>query len=148
MIASIKPASLEDVNEIVSLREAFYAIDAYPFDRDQQIQITSEFLGNPAYGLCWNIFVEKSMVGYICLTYDYSFEFGGRIAFIDEFYLQTPYRGQGLGDQVLGQLIDEARLLGLKTLMLEAERHNEAGNKLYRKHRFEDTGRYLLYRKI
>lgn len=80
--------------------------------------------------------------------FGFSFEYGGRDAFIDELYLDKAYRGKGHGKAVLEQAAIEAKELGVKAIHLEVERHNASGRKLYTKSGFETSDRELMSKRL
>ena len=131
---------------LLLMQEAFYAIDHYPFNRSKAEKVMQHFLETPTLGMIW-VVQRKPVdepIGYLALTYGYSFEFGGRIAFIDEFFLQAAFRHQGWGTQILDFVLDQAKRLNLQVLHLEAERHNQSGKALYHKFGFRDHDRHLM----
>jgi len=143
-------ASLAHLPQLLNLQEAFYAIDHYPFNRSKADEVMRQFLQTPELGIIWVIksAPEAGIIGYLALTFCYSFEFGGKIAFLDEFYLKENFRGQGLGTQILAYALEQAKALGLQVLHLEAERHNQAGKALYHKFGFRDHDRHLMTKVI
>ena len=84
------------------------------------------------------------MAGYIALTYGYSLEFGGRDAFIDEFYIRPDFRGEGLGQTILGLIQQEAERLGIRALHLEVARTNLRAQRLYARANFQPRNKYVL----
>jgi ribosomal protein S18 acetylase RimI-like enzyme len=143
-------ASLVHLPQLLDLQEAFYAIDKYPFNRPKADGVMRQFLQTPALGIIWVVkpAAETEIIGYLALTYCYSFEFGGQIAFLDEFFLKAEFRRQGLGTQILSFALAQAKELNLQVLHLEAERHNQAGKALYHKFGFRDHDRHLMTKVI
>jgi GNAT superfamily N-acetyltransferase len=72
--------------------------------RKAQLAI-SELLANEAYGIFCLIEVDGQSIGFLVLTFGFSLEFQGRVAFVDEFYIRPEFRGQGIGARVLHQMI-------------------------------------------
>jgi ribosomal protein S18 acetylase RimI-like enzyme len=99
-------------------------------------------------GRLWLIEVENQIAGYVCLAFCFSFEYGGRDAFIDEFFIKTKFRSQGIGQQTMDFLENASKKLGVNSIHLEVEKHNEAGSKLYLKKGYTDTGRHLLTKSV
>ncbi|MDN5214115.1 GNAT family N-acetyltransferase [Fulvivirgaceae bacterium BMA12] len=130
------------------MMEAFYKIDNYPFDQQVMEKNLSQFLSEDEFGRIWLIEADRQLAGYIILTFGYSFEYGGRDAFIDEFFIVEGYRHQGIGNATLQFVLNEAPNLHIKALHLEVEKHNQAGNSLYRKHAFKTGNRTLMTRKL
>ena len=143
-------ATLAHLPALLTLQESFYAIDNYPFYRPKAEGVMRHFLQTPSLGIIWVIKqkLDDEPIGYVALTYCYSFEFGGQIAFLDELYLKEYYRGKGLGTQILGYALERAQELDLQVLHLEAERQNQAGKALYRKFGFRDHDRHLMTKVI
>jgi GNAT superfamily N-acetyltransferase len=84
----------------------------------------------------------------LALTFGFSFEYGGRDAFIDEFFIKEGFRGKGIGKLVLKLLEPLALEAGVQTLHLEVEPHNSAGNQLYLNAGFKSNDRILLNKAI
>jgi len=144
----LRPAMEPDVMAILNMRKEFYSIDQYPFEEDKQAQMTADFILHPSAGILYIILKESKTIGYVCLTFGFSFEYGGKIAFVDELFLKSDQRGKGIGSQVMDFIITKAKELKLATLHLEAEMHNEKANRLYSKKGFKNTNRFLLFNKL
>lgn len=80
-------ADTNDISHLLIFMERFYAIDGYPFTKEQTRTSLLEFISEPKFGLIWLIKENTLPIGYIVLAIVYSFEFGGKNAFVDEFYL-------------------------------------------------------------
>lgn len=126
----------------------FYAIDNYPIDIEVSEKLFQEFIHNENLGKAWLILEDKEIVGYVILTFIFSFEYGGKIAFIDELYLKESARGKGIGNETIEFIKSESTKLSLKLLYLEVENHNEKAQKLYLAHDFAIHNRKLLKYKI
>lgn len=125
------PLSLSDISKIVPLMQEFYAIDNYPFDPEKSKLLFREFIEKEHLGKAWLIYNEQEIVGYVILTFVFSFEYGGTIAFLDELYLTENARGKGIGKETINFIQAEAHRLRLKIIYLETEEHNEKAQKLY-----------------
>ncbi|NBL63653.1 GNAT family N-acetyltransferase [Flavobacterium sp. NST-5] len=122
----------------------FYAIDNYPMDVAVAKSLFFNFLGNENLGKAWLIYADDELVGYVILTFVFSFEYKGRIAFLDELYLSEKARGKGIGKKSLDFIHEQAILLSLKIIYLEVEGHNELAQKLYLSKDFEVHNRKLM----
>lgn len=138
----------EGIPQLLRMMEDFYSIDQYPFNPQTTEQLMHEFAANAHLGTIWTIINKKETIGYIILTFCFSFEFKGRTAFIDELYLTEAYRSRGIGGQVVNFAIQQAKELSLKALHLEVEPHNEKGNKLYLNKGFKLHNRFLMTKRI
>jgi ribosomal protein S18 acetylase RimI-like enzyme len=139
-------AGQADIAILVALMRQFNAIDAYPFDEHITRSALEQFIGDPTLGRLWLIQEDDIVIGYLALTFGYSFEYHGRDAFIDELYILPSHRGQGIGTRAMQFVIEAAPGLGVHALHLEVEQQNSAAQRLYRKAGFENHERYLLNR--
>ena len=139
---------LHNINTITQMMSDFYAIDNYPIDIEVSKKLFQEFIHNENLGKAWLILEDEEIVGYVILTFVFSFEYGGTIAFIDELYLKESARGKGIGNKTIKFIKSESTKLSLKLLYLEVENHNEKAQKLYLAHDFAIHNRKLLKYKI
>jgi GNAT superfamily N-acetyltransferase len=137
-------ARSDDVDVIIPMMRAFYAIDAYPFDEAVARRAVDDLVRDSALGRIWLIRLGDAPIGYIVLTFGYSLEFHGRDAFLDELFIAEEQRGRGVGTAALRFLDATCPGLGVHTLHLEVERHNAAAQALYRRFGFHDSDRYLM----
>ncbi len=149
---SLKPllrlAITGDETVILKLMERFYQLDHYPFYPEVASTMISSFIADHHLGRIWIIEEENIPVGYVALTFSFSFEFQGKNAFIDELFIEDGYRDRGIGTAVISYLLNESEKLGIKALHLEVEKHNEAGLNLYSKFNFIKHNRHLMTRMI
>ncbi|GAB4403334.1 MAG: hypothetical protein OHK0053_27990 [Microscillaceae bacterium] len=146
MKALLQAAEEQDIPALLAMMEDFYRIDGYPFKEERTLRNLHLFLARPDWGRIWLLVNEGQVLGYLVLCLGFSFEFGGRDAFLDELYLKPAHRGQGWAKKALAELMPQAEALEVVALHLEVERHNEAGKKLYRHFGFEDHDRILMTR--
>lgn len=128
--------------------QEFYAIDGYPMDLEVSKKLFLEFISDEKQGKAWLILFNDEIVGYCILTFIFSFEYGGKIAFIDELYIKEVARGKGIGKASIEFLKTEAAKLSLKLLYLEVEHHNSNAQKLYLAAGFSLHKRNLMQIKI
>ncbi len=139
-----KPLVTTDIETIVLLMQDFYAIDNYPIDLKVSKSLFKEFIANENLGKAWLILNEEEVVGYVILTFIFSFEYQGKIAFLDELYLTKQARGKGIGNQAIQFVLNESKKLSLKLIYLEIENHNQNAQKLYIANGFEFHNRKLM----
>lgn len=145
---TFKPSEKVDIPTITQMMQDFYAIDNYPMDVEESKKLFQEFITNENLGKSWLIFSENEIVGYIILTFIFSFEYGGKIAFIDELFIKETARGKGFGKEAIQFIQGEVPKLSLKLIYLEVETHNENAQKLYLAHDFELHNRKLMKYKV
>jgi ribosomal protein S18 acetylase RimI-like enzyme len=136
------------VSEILDMMANFYAIDKYPSNRIKSENNLLTFIDDDSLGLLYLIENNSETMGYICITFGFSFEYGGRIAFVDEFYLKPEFRNQGIGPQVMEFIERKSIELEVKSLLLEVEKHNGNAQRLYAKQGFKSKDRPLLSKRI
>lgn len=144
MEATFKPFEAQDIAAVVAMMEEFYAIDSYPIDANVSRGLMQEFLENESLGRGWLIQNGDEVMGYIILTFVFSFEYKGRIAFLDELFISPKARGMGFGKQALDFIHEQAKLLSVKIIYLEVEGHNEIAQKLYLSKNFTIHNRGLM----
>lgn len=147
-MTTFKPLEKVDIPTITQMMQDFYAIDNYPMAVEESKKLFQEFITNENLGKSWLIFSENEIVGYIILTFIFSFEYGGKIAFIDELFIKETARGKGFGKEAIQFIQVEVPKLSLKLLYLEVETHNENAQKLYLALDFELHNRKLMKYKI
>ena len=144
-----KILEFSQIETITTMMQDFYAIDNYPIDIEVSKKLFQEFISNEKLGKAFLICHSNEgrtseLVGYVILTYVFSFEYKGRIAFIDELYLRETARGKGIGAKTLTFIKEQIPKLSLKLLYLEVEHHNENAQRLYIANDFVIHNRKLL----
>jgi ribosomal protein S18 acetylase RimI-like enzyme len=134
----------KDIETVTALMKDFYAIDHYPFDALVAKKLFEEFITNKHLGECWLIKYNKEVVGYVILTFIFSFEYQGKIAFLDELYLQPKAQGKGIGKKAIAFTQEFCHKNNFRLMYLEVEEHNEKAQQLYLKNGFTIHKRQLM----
>lgn len=143
-MTTFREAQKSDVDAITLMMGAFYAIDQYPFDGELATEMLHTFIEDQHLGKLWLIYADGVLAGYIIITFIFSFEYGGKIAFVDELFISSDFRSQGIGRDAIDFVKREADKLMLKVLYLEIESHNTTAQKLYIAANFESHNRSLM----
>ena len=144
-----RAAEAKDVEAILSLMATYYAEDGYPFSRTIARGQLERLRADPTLGCVWvSDSAAGDVVGYLVVTLGFSFEYGGRDAFVDELYIAEPRRGAGLGREALRCAEAYCRRVGVRAIHLEVERHRVGVDALYAKEGFRETGRKLLTKRL
>lgn len=138
-----REASAEDIESLMPLLSAFCEHFHYRSSEPKKRADVLDLLAQPQRGRIFLVLDRLNVVGYVVLAFSFSLEYGGRTAFIDEFFIGTAGRGQGLGKQALTFIEGVAREMGLKALLLEAEETNPRAAALY-----EKAGYFRLDRRL
>lgn len=133
VLAKVYPAEMEFLREYV---EALYAHDE---DFEAMVHIeegVKSLLRNESLATAYFIKSGEERVGYVILTRYHSVEKGGLTFFIDELYVEQPFRRSGVGALVMTRIQEIARAEGAKALSVQAEPHNQAAQNFFKGHGF------------
>jgi GNAT superfamily N-acetyltransferase len=103
----------------------------------------AELLQNPVYGVSYMVRKEAAPIAYLVICFDYSLEYRGKGAWIDELFVEATHRGKGIGTQLLDLAETASREHHAKVLHLEVN-HGNPAIELYRRRGFTDHHRYLM----
>lgn len=148
MTPSFVPATAIDLESLLTLMREFYAIEHLPFDEAVAARGLAQAFADPSAGAVFLIQADAEVVGYMVLGFNFSLEFHGRYAWIDELYVRGAYRGQGLGTAALAFVERLCRERGFAAVRLEVARRNRGAAALYRRLGYEDYDRDLLTKRI
>ena len=133
------PAQLE---ELLPLIAAYHAFEEVESSLEQRRSSVANLLQEKRLGEIWLIRKLDSVIGYIAVCYSYSIEFGGRDAFIDEFYVEAAERGKGIGSKMLAEVSALLRERDIVALHLEVDGANERAKSAYERAGFSSRDRY------
>lgn len=140
-------ASAKNAPQILTFMEKFNRIYKYPFNKKIKKENIYQFLTNSGLGRIWIIKKDKIAIGYLVLTFCFSFEYKGLYAYIDEIYIEEAYRNQGIGTKVMQFALKQAKKLKIKMIYLEVEKSNKKAKGMYAKLGFAENKRVLMMRK-
>lgn len=142
---SLKRVSSEDLKILLPLVADYHVFEQIDSTKEEREKALIPLLKPGSnFVSVYLILFEQEMVGYIALCFGYSIEFGGRDAFIDEFYIVESMRGKKIGTEVLRQIKVEASKLDIKALHLEVANSNYRAKKLYESLGFESREKFHL----
>ncbi|MFN7120237.1 MAG: GNAT family N-acetyltransferase [Saprospiraceae bacterium] len=143
MNAQFFVAGRDDIEAILALQQEFYGIDN---QKDVVKEVLLTLIDQPTYGKVWLTLVNGKVVGYMILTLGFSFELKGKNAFLDELYLQAPYRDQGIELRAIDFVATQCKAMGIKAIHLQVDINNTKNFLLYQHYGFQDAGRILMTR--
>src|SRR5580704_5407969 len=117
---------------------------AYFFDEPLVREVLRKFLASPDLGWAWVFHEGEAPVGYVVLTFGYSFEYHGRDSFVDELYIEPQFRRQGIGRRAMQFVLERARELGVNAIHLEVDHGNDPAVELYRRAGYDRHARFLM----
>ncbi|MEN5233351.1 GNAT family N-acetyltransferase [Sphingobacterium faecium] len=136
--------TFENIDTIVAMMQDFYAIDGYDIDAQVSQENFKTFLDDERLGQSWLIKENDLVLGYIIVVYFFSFEFKGRVALLDELYLNADARGKGVGRKAVEFVKEYVQDQGCKLVLLEVEPHNIPAQKLYESQGFDFHPRNIM----
>ena len=140
--------SAQDMGDVLEMMTLFNSMENYSFDAKIGEQNLIEFTENESLGKLYMIKVSGHSIGYIILTFGFSFEYKGRDAFIDEFFIKEEFRNMGIGSKAMDFIVDESNQFGINAIHLEVEPQNKTANRLYLSKGYKSNDRTLLTKRI
>lgn len=136
-----------EIDVLLSMMKNFYSIDNYSYNAEAAKKTALELMGNKQLGRLYIFMEDLNYVGYIVLTFGFSFEYNGRDAVIDELYIKEKFRNKGIGKKAIEFIHDQAKTLRINAIHLEVEPHNPAQG-LYKKLGFKINDRIMMTKTI
>jgi GNAT superfamily N-acetyltransferase len=145
MPISIARATLADLELLLPVMRHLQEADPWtePFHEPTVRAALTELLQNPIYGVIYVAREELNPIGYVAICFDFSIEYRGKGAWIDELFVEAAHRGKGIGTQLLDLAENASREHHAKFLHLEVT-HGNPALELYRRRGFLDPHRYLM----
>ncbi len=133
MPISIARATPADLESLLPLMRHMQKDDPWSeiFDEPAVRANLAELLQNPVYGIIYLVREENAPIAYLVICFDYSIEYRGKGAWIDELFVEAAHRGKGIGTQLLDLAEAASREHNAKFLHLEVT-HGNPAIELYR----------------
>lgn len=148
MNVNLRSADDSDIQILLQMMKEFARMFGYRFEHNKRNISVSDFIKNENLGVLYLIEYNNKSIGYVALTFGYSFGNYGRDAIIDELFVEENHRNKGIGTVTLNLIEEEAKTIGLKKLYLEVEKYNKAAYELYDRMGYESTGRFLMAKSL
>jgi diamine N-acetyltransferase len=145
MPSSITHATTSDLELLLPLMRHMQHDDPWsePFHDATVRANLADLLQNPVYGVVYIAREKSATIGYLVICFDYSLEYHGKGAWIDELFVEAAHRGKGIGTQLLDLAETASSEHSAKFLHLEVT-HGNPAIELYRRRGFLDHQRYLM----
>jgi GNAT superfamily N-acetyltransferase len=142
---SITRATSSDLELLLPMMRHMQADDPWsePFHEPTVRSNLAELLQNPVYGVLYIVREQSAPIGYLMICFDYSLEYRGKGAWIDELFVEAAHRGKGIGTQLLDLAETLSRERSAKFLHLEVN-HGNPAIELYRRCGFIEHERFLM----
>jgi len=126
-------ATVDDVEILMPFVRAYHEFEGIESTEIERARSVAPLLSDASLGRVWLILDGGQAAGYIAACFGYSIEFGGRDAFLDEFFITPSARSQGLGSKALEAVKTEMMQLGVRAMHLEVARTNSGAKQFYSK---------------
>jgi GNAT superfamily N-acetyltransferase len=137
----IRPATPHDLDEVVELLAAQLAEHDIPIARADLAYAAEGIVRVPERGIILLATDASRAVGVACVSFSWTVERGGMVAWLDELYVVPDRREHGIGNELLGRVIAAAAEAECRTVELEVETSHARAEHLYRRHGFTDMPR-------
>jgi ribosomal protein S18 acetylase RimI-like enzyme len=141
-LCTLEPAEPSDLELLLPLVAAYHHFEDVQVSAGLRKNSVARLLGDRSLGEIWLIKTADRIVGYIAVCFSYSIEFGGRDAFIDEFFVEREYRGKGIGSKAIAHVTEWLRGHGFAALHLEVDSTNERATAAYERAGFAIRDKY------
>ena len=141
---SLELAGLPQLGDLLPLVAAYHFFEEISLSADIREKSVERLLSDGTLGEVWLIKKSGHLIGYVVVCFGYSIELGGREVVIDEFYIEPPARGMGVGAQVLGKLKEHMRVHHIVAIQLEVDQRNESARSFYVQSGFSCRDKYQL----
>ncbi len=137
----IRQIQRKDKETIMQMMRGFYDSPAvtYPVSDEVLSQDIEDCLGDCPYIEGYAFEDQQCLVGYAMIAKSYSTEFGGLCIWIEDLYIESEYRGHGIGTNFFHH-IEEAYKGKAVRYRLEVAADNENAIKVYEKSGYEKVG--------
>jgi ribosomal protein S18 acetylase RimI-like enzyme len=141
-------ATEADLPAVLEMMADFNRIEGITWDRESGTAPLRRLLAAPELGVVGLLAHAGDHVGYCVLTWGFDLEYGGRDAFLTEFYLRPEARGRGLGGPAMTRVLALARAHGAAAVHLMVRHENAAALRVYERAGFVSPGRLLLSKRL
>ena len=140
----IRKLKKEDQKVFIELMNEFYRTDAVMalISTDKMEADFKEATSDSMYLDGLILEMNQEVAGYCLLAKGYSTEAGGRVLWIEDIYMREPFRGKGLGKELMEYIF--ANYKDFKRYRLEVEEYNKRAVHLYQRYGF----RFLPYQQM
>ena len=141
-----QPVALAQADELFDAVRRYYAEDGIAFDEALVRPALARLLAEPVLGRAFFLVDDTgSRAGYVVFTFGFDHEAGGPLATVTDLFIEPACRRRGYGRAALEFVAGTCRAIGVRSLELQVERHNAAGQALYRSFGFHAHDRLPMF---
>lgn len=141
MSINYQNATLQDLNGMSDLLTLLLLQEA-DFKANDELQKNGLklILDNPEKGQLLIAKDGNKVVGMVNLLFTISTALGAKVAILEDMVVNSDYRNQGIGSELIEEAIVSAKESGCKRITLLTDTDNEEAHKFYKHHGFEKSG--------
>jgi GNAT superfamily N-acetyltransferase len=145
----LRTATVSDADALATLAAEQLADHGLPFEVADLRRVVKDALTAGDRGFWLIAFApEDAAIGFAYLPFLWSLEYGGRVAWLEEMYVLSDHRGQGVGTALVREACAQAAALGCKAVDLEVDDSHARAARLYEREGFQRLDRQRWVRKL
>ena len=109
--------------------------------RSEQATAVHDLCSDASLGRAWLLTDERRDVGYALACWRHSIDHDGRIAVLDDLWIEPGLRGRGLGARLLGAALAQIEEAGVRAAVVEADPADAPAMAFYRRLGFAPKAR-------
>ena len=133
---TVRPAEDADRPALLALMRAQFREHHIDLSDEGIARAIEGVLREPSLGRILVATLAGTTVGFAALSFMWTYEHGGRAAWLEELYVEPTYRGGGIGQALLRSVYQLAAECGAVALDLEVEATHRRVEQLYARHGF------------
>ena len=140
-------AGQDDAGRLVAALRRFHGESGHEVGPAQSLAVDA-LCANPALGRAWLLADGRRAVGYALAYWRHSIDHGGRVAVLDDLWIEPGLRGRGLGARLLGAALAQMEEAGARAVIVEADPADAPATAFYARVGFAAKGTVLLVRAL
>jgi GNAT superfamily N-acetyltransferase len=145
---SVVPADRAARAEVLRLLGGQFTELEIPVPAERLAQAVDGVLADGSRGVFLLALHAGESIGVAYLSYQWTLEHGGKIAWLEELYIEPRLRSLGLGQELLVAALEHARSIGCLAVDLEVEKGHPRAANLYRREGFVPLDRSRFYLRL
>ena len=133
---SLHLAGPDDAEKLLGMVGSLHAELGIDSDADHRSAAVAPLLDGAPHGAIWLIGPRRAPVGYICVSFGWSLEFGGLEGRISELFVRQAVRGRGMGTEAVFGIAKALRDGGVRALHLELPSDDERNRRFFGRAKF------------
>jgi ribosomal protein S18 acetylase RimI-like enzyme len=143
----VVPAGRDEAERLVAAVRRFHGETGHDVG-PAQAEAIHALCSDATLGLAWLLAAGRRDVGYALAYRRHSIDHGGRVAVLDDLWVEPGLRGRGLGAHLLRAALADLEVAGSRTVVVEADPADASAMAFYGRLGFAAKGTVLLVRTL